>query len=271
MPAESEIAKEEAPTTAAEQFKATILERDAREDTATPVEKNVLPPMRDEKKLEEETGSEQAISPPNTHGTDEEDLSKAVDGEETDDVQSSVPVEQKFDESVEDQPSQEDIEKVVLSSPTIHPDDSSDKEEREDAEEDGATRRKRIAERIAKTGGFNPFSAPPPPRRLSSSSTDIAISPSSRKHDGLTASPPPIPGGKPSARKSSGDSHKSGSAPISSSTGSSHEQIPSVIRRGSSDSGFVRSPALSPSLGASHVIQDVSEEPEDILEDQNGK
>ena len=276
-PVES-TSKEEVPTSAAEHMKAQVLEQENKEGTVTPVEEGVTPPVRDEQKAEEEATSIEAADTTHAKPTTVGEEETAVPGkEDTIEIEAEiakadldVPGEQG-DESVDDQPSQEEINKVIASSPLSPRQVAPEEHQDEEVEEDEATRRKRIADRIAKTGGFNPFTAPPPPRRLSAASGDHPpISPHSVRSPGSPGSPPRIPGGKPTARKSSADSHKSGSILVFPST-SPRDEIPRVIRRDSSDSVRVRSPVLSPSLQATHAIPNVAEEPETALEEQDGK
>ena len=71
-------------------------------------------------------------------------------------------------------------------------------------DEDEATRRQRIAERVAKMGGFSPFGGPPPPERkpsLSSSQHDREDDVASRRDSVEVSQSPPLP--SPTARRSS--------------------------------------------------------------------
>ncbi|KAI0647871.1 hypothetical protein C8Q79DRAFT_1008270 [Trametes meyenii] len=90
----------------------------------------------------------------------------------------ALVAEEASEAPIGDEPTHEEPEPVVAAEPV-----EASVEEPE--EEDEVARRKRIAERIAKSGGFNPFGGglPPPPIRRESS--DSARSP--------IASPPPLP------------------------------------------------------------------------------
>ena len=115
----------------------------------------------------------------------------------------------------------------------------------EEPEEDEATKRKRIAERLAKSGGFNPFSGPPPRRQSSLVSSDLPEKsiPSAEPGVGDEISNPDR---RDSYRKSSADSFDPAPRqPIRQMSSSSitHERR-SSLRQGSTDSGkFYEHPA----------------------------
>ncbi|KAF5384732.1 hypothetical protein D9757_006238 [Collybiopsis confluens] len=114
------------------------------------------------------------------------------------------------------------IEGFIATSPAVVEEPEAIQEE--EAEEDEAARRKRVAERLAKSGGVNPFTMPPPQRKPTSSadsqqevsSTSVSQSPSSERRtsirkassDSVSRSLPPPP-----ARRSSQTSFTSSNVP----------------------------------------------------------
>ncbi|KAG5646032.1 hypothetical protein DXG03_004634 [Asterophora parasitica] len=79
----------------------------------------------------------------------------------------------------------------------------------DETEEDEEARRQRIAAKLAKMGGFNPFAPHPQPQRKSSSSDGAPSSPPPAKRASISqervVSPPPPPQRRESTRKSSVD------------------------------------------------------------------
>jgi hypothetical protein len=155
----------------------------------------------------------------------------------------------------------------------------------EEAEEDDEeARKKRVAEKLARMGGINPFTMPP----IRRPSSDIATSPPARKSSSDIASPtspPPPPGRKPtlpptpgspkpaSLRRTSGGSIKSfesSGAPIRrASVGSvgavaGADEGAGVGRRASV--GSVRS--VTREAAREESVQEIVEEPESLVDDE---
>lgn len=222
-------------------------------------EKITSPPKHDETRavedeLHEVDGTKTVPSPAAVHVTKDE-TTEPVTGVSTvlegDAVEAEQPAS-KEPTTVQEEPSQET-----------------------EPEEDEAARRKRIAERIAKSGGLNPFGAPLPPRRQSTSS-DHSSSPLSAKSD-APVSPSSPPQDRPhTLRKTSRDSSygpgrvqvlPTTQSPVSPSP--SDSGFPTAIRRGSSDSGRSNLAGQVVSEEPTRLQSEITEEPE--VEEQDGK
>lgn len=115
-----------------------------------------------------------------------------------------------------------------------HVEEPASEEPQAEEEEDEAARRKRIAERLAKSGGYNPFSGLPPVRQPSQRSVSSA-EPEETEESAAAAPVSPPPARRQSTRQSSTDSAR--------------QHVPPPIRRPTQDSSIdepLRSPPALP-------------------------
>ncbi|TCD68515.1 hypothetical protein EIP91_010571 [Steccherinum ochraceum] len=115
-----------------------------------------------------------------------------------------------------------------------HVEEPTTEEPQAEEEEDEAARRKRIAERLAKSGGYNPFSGLPPVRQPSQRSVSSA-EPDETEESAAAAPVSPPPARRQSTRQSSTDSAR--------------QHVPPPIRRPTQDSSIdepLRSPPALP-------------------------
>ncbi len=125
-------------------------ERTTFTEGTTPPDETVSPPLHDETKLEETV----TVTSVDTSALDNSEVKETEEVIDNDNVVSTAP-----DDAAQEGPVPEE----------------------HDEDEDEDSRRKRIAERIAKAGGFNPFGGgarrPPPRRQSSTASSTLPTSP----------------------------------------------------------------------------------------------